>query len=119
MVLRPILTAIVIPIVVLSSLAGCSDQPFDDDFDRTCSPWCTVADGCTRSDYFSQCMSECARELYYAESVSSQCADSVRNQNVCLSELTCEELDAWREEVPPDSYPCKDADDAVYAVCFP
>jgi hypothetical protein len=85
--------------------------------DATCSPWCTVVDECTTGS-FSECMLFCAEELLDAQSVSTECADAVRNQNVCLAELTCVEYDAWRNDVPPDAYPCKTADDTVSSVCL-
>jgi len=110
---RPILAAIAVPMVALASSLGCSDPPPD----PSCSPWCTVVADCTATD-FSLCMSDCSAELLNAQSTSSECADAVRRQNNCLSALTCEELDAWRQKVPPDSYPCTDADEGVRSVCF-
>jgi hypothetical protein len=85
--------------------------------DATCSPWCSVVDECTTGS-FSDCMAACAEELSQAGSISSECAEAVRDQNRCLGELTCTEFDAWATEVPPDSYPCKAEDDGVEAACF-
>ena len=95
------------------SLAACGD----DDFDAACSPWCTVVADCTETS-FSECMDACAEESSQAESISSECANAVRDQNVCLGELTCAEFEAWADEIPPDSYPCKSADDDVDSVCI-
>lgn len=85
--------------------------------DATCSPWCTVVAECT-AESFSECMRFCHEELLQAQGVSTECADAVRNQNVCLGELSCAEFEAWLDEVPPDAYPCKSADDTVLSVCF-
>ena len=103
---------VAISIGLAFSLVGCGD-----DVDATCSPWCTVVDDCTTMS-FSDCMNACAEELSDAQSISSECASAVRSQNVCLAELTCAELEAWATEVPPDSYPCKSADDDVDDVCI-
>jgi len=88
-----------------------------DSVDATCSPWCTVVDDCTTMS-FSDCMNACAEELSQAQSISPECASAVRSQNICLAELTCAELEAWATGVPPDSYPCKSADDDVGNACF-
>jgi len=95
------------------SLVGCGD----DDFDAACSPWCTVVADCTETS-FSECVDACAEESSQARSISSECANAVRNQNVCLGELTCAEFEAWADEIPPDSYPCKSADDDVDSICI-
>ncbi|MBW2381027.1 MAG: hypothetical protein JRG70_16000 [Deltaproteobacteria bacterium] len=103
-------------LMALAVLAFAACGGSDGDVDATCSPWCTVADECSNSS-FSQCMDDCTEELSAAQAISSQCADAVRSQNVCLAGLTCAEFDAWVNEVPPDAYPCKSADDTVISVC--
>jgi hypothetical protein len=109
--IRSVLVAISIGLAC--SLVGCGD----DDFDAACSSWCTVVDDCTETS-FSECMDACAEESSQAQAISSECAGAVRNQNVCLGELTCAEFEAWADEIPPDSYPCKSADDDVDSVCI-
>lgn len=101
----------------LMALAVMTFAACGDDVDATCSPWCMVVDECTATSV-SECMNACAEELSQAQAISSQCADAVRSQNICLAELTCAEFDAWANEVPPDAYPCKSADDAVIGVCL-
>ena len=96
---------------------ACSLISCGDDFDPACSPWCTVVDDCTETS-FTECTDACAEESSQAQAISSECATAVRDQNICLSGLTCAELDAWLEEVPPDDYPCKSADDEVDDACF-
>ena len=111
--LGPIRSVLVATSIGLAfSLVGCGD-----DFDAACSPWCTVVADCTETS-FSECMDACAEESSQAQSISSECAGAVRNQNVCLGELTCAEFEAWADEIPPDSYPCKSADDDVDSVCI-
>ena len=85
--------------------------------DATCSPWCTVVYEC-KAFSFSECIVLCEEWLLDAQRVSTECADAVRNQHVCLAELTCAEYDAWLNEVPPDAYPCKSASDTMLSVCF-
>lgn len=98
-------------IALTCSLAACGD-----DFDTACSPWCNVVNDCTETS-LSECMNACMEESSQARAISSECANTVRDQNVCLGELTCAELEAWLEEVPPDAYPCKAADDGVDNAC--
>jgi hypothetical protein len=88
-----------------------------DDFNDGCSPWCTVVEGCTETS-FSDCMAACAEESSQARAISSECASVVRDQNLCLGELDCQGFEAWLSETPPESYPCRDADDAVGMTCF-
>ena len=95
------------------SLVGCGDEAFDP---GACSPWCIVVEDCTDAS-FSECMDACGEESSQAQAISSECAFAVRNQNLCLGELTCAEFKAWAEELPPDSYPCKSADDDVSNAC--
>ena len=105
-------------LIAASTIAlACSLVACGDDIDATCSPWCTVVDECTAAG-LSECMNACAEELSQARDISSECANAVRDQNICLSELTCAELDAWLEEVPPEGYPCKAADDGVDNACL-
>lgn len=96
---------------------ACSLVACGDDFDAACTPWCTVVDDCTEAS-FSECMNGCMEESSQARSISSECANAVRDQNVCLGELTCAEFEAWLEEVPPDGYPCQGADDGVENACL-
>ena len=111
--LGPIRSVLVATSIGLAfSLVGCGDDDFD-----ACSPWCTVVADCTETS-FSECMDACAEESSQAQAISSECAGAVRNQNVCLGELTCAEFEAWADEVPPDSYPCKSADDDVDSACI-
>lgn len=98
-------------IALICSLVACGD-----DFDTACSPWCAVVEDCTESS-FSECMTACMEESSQAQAVSSGCANAVRDQNVCLGQLACEQFEAWLDEVPPDGYPCKGADDAVDNAC--
>ena len=111
--LGPIRSVLVATSIGLAfSLVGCGD-----DFDPACSPWCTVVADCTDTS-FSECMDACAEESSQARAISPECAGAVQNQNVCLGELTCAEFEAWADEIPPDSYPCKSTDDDVDGVCI-
>lgn len=99
-------------VALTCSLAACGD-----DFDPACSPWCAVVDECTEISV-SECMNACMEESSQARAVSSECAHAIRDQNVCLGQLTCTELEAWLDEVPPDAYPCKATDDGVINACL-
>lgn len=103
---------IVAAIALACSLAACGD-----DFDAACSPWCAVVDECTELS-LSECVNACMEESSQARAISSECANAVRDQNVCLGQLACAEFEAWLEEVPPDGYPCKGADDGVENACL-
>ena len=109
---KPALAAIALAVVVPWPL-GCTSEPPD----PTCSPWCSVAEECESAD-FSRCIGECTKELSNAQAHSLECRATVKSQNECLAELNCEELVAWRNETPPDDYPCKNADDALSSACF-
>ena len=37
--------------------------------------------------------------------------------NACVGALTCPEALAWLNEIPPDSYPCRDEDIAIENAC--
>lgn len=100
--------------LVLVSLPSCGG----DDVDPSCSSWCAVVEECTDTS-FSECTQACAAELRNAATVSPQCIDAVKGQNVCVGQLTCNEFESWRTDTPPDAYPCKSADDAVVSACAP
>jgi len=85
--------------------------------DAICSPLCAVVDECAVGS-FSECVNECVWWLGQAQAISSDCAGAVRSQYVCVTELTCAQLDAWINRVPPDAYPCKSADDTAISVCL-
>ena len=99
-------------LLLLCGVVGCGG----DGVDATCGPWCNVVDECTTAS-FNQCENACVEELSAAQSISSACADAVRDQNTCLGELSCTEFEAWRTEVPPVGYPCNAEDNAVGAAC--
>ncbi len=85
--------------------------------DPACSPWCAVIDECTGTGV-SECMDACAVRLLQAQATSSECADALRSQILCVAELACTEFYAWADEDPPDAYPCKSANDNVSSVCL-
>ncbi len=103
-------------LTVASFALICTFVACGDDSDNACSSWCGVVEECTDVS-FSDCMNGCAEEISQAGAVSPQCANAIRDQNVCLGALTCPEFEAWLQEVPPDTYPCKAADDAVDDAC--
>ena len=107
--------AMVSGLLWMCGVVGCSGE--SPSVDATCGPGCTVLAEC-RDESFSECESACVEELSQAQSRSSECADAVRDQNTCLGDLTCSELEAWFTEVPEVGYPCNPEDDAIDAACF-
>ena len=42
-----------------------------------------------------------------ASDFSARCGAAVNDLAGCVGGLSCEQLDAWSDEVPPDGYPCR------------
>jgi len=82
-----------------------------------CSAFCSKFIQCTQQGTQQQCESECNANAQQAQAISAQCLGAFSAVNSCVSGLTCEQGQAWAEEIPPDSYPCKAQDDATTAAC--
>ncbi|MGB5812374.1 MAG: hypothetical protein WBG86_17685 [Polyangiales bacterium] len=82
-----------------------------------CDAFCNVAEECGGQDQ-SACVSECLDDATIAEEVSAACLDAFASLNGCVGGLTCPQAEAWLDEVPPDSYPCRNEDLAIEEDCF-
>jgi hypothetical protein len=57
-------------------------------------------------------------ELEWAETYSAACEQATRDLLECVADLSdCAELDDYWYEVPADAYPCRDEDEAYWAIC--
>jgi hypothetical protein len=80
--------------------------------DNNCGSACAVISSCT-TESTQSCLDQCQGDYNEASDFSSACAKAVDNLAACVGGLTCEELDAWFEEVPADSYPCRAEEIAI------
>jgi len=72
---------------------------------NNCPDVCSVITSCTGQSTES-CMEQCEGDLMQATEFSAACRAAVNDLTACVGGLSCEQLDAWFEEVPADSYPC-------------
>ena len=75
--------------------------------DTNCRAGCEVVSSCTTQSYQS-CLDECEADYEEASNFSPSCAAAVNDLAACVGGLTCEEVNAWLEQAPADSYPCRD-----------
>ena len=53
------------------------------------------------------CTAVCAGALAVAEAFSTSCFDAVNAVLGCAGVLSCADYEAWQNEEPPDSFPCR------------
>jgi hypothetical protein len=96
------------------SVIGCGGDGGDV---ANCDGYCAVWAMCTTRD-LDACKTDCVEfnEMSRAD-FSQACGDADADVNACVSALNCEQFEGWRDEVPPDSYPCKAEDDAADQIC--
>jgi hypothetical protein len=108
-VTQPNAIIFVIAIIGIAS-SGCGAD------DSNCEAFCSVIASCT--DQSTQaCLAECEEDLSEASDFSSACGAAANDRSMCVAGLTCEELEAWMGQVPPESYPCRDEEIAVDDEC--
>ncbi|MEM7436843.1 MAG: hypothetical protein AAF436_16945 [Myxococcota bacterium] len=104
----------ILSLVVLGVLAlSCGDSSGD----SSCNSFCNVAAQCGGEDR-AECVSTCVSNAAEAETISEACLAAFLGRTGCVGGLTCQQAEAWLDEVPPDSYPCRDEDIAVDQDCF-
>lgn len=60
----------------------------------------------------------CRYLLDVSGDMSAECGDATADVFPCVADLpTCQEVDDYWVEVPPDDYPCKGAEDAAESAC--
>ncbi|MFW2388666.1 MAG: hypothetical protein ACN4G0_10040 [Polyangiales bacterium] len=105
----------------LFGFAACADESemFTSNNPANCAEFCTKLVECDPEETIEACGSNCVGIAQQANAVSSACLSAFGAVNSCVSGLTCEQGQAWFEEIPPDAYPCKAEDDAASAACNP
>lgn len=109
-------------IVILGSLSlltlgACGDDPASSGSLANCGAFCAKLVECNPGSSTQECLSECNGFAQQFQRVSADCLAAYTSVNTCVGGLTCEQGEAWVDEIPPDSYPCKAQDDALEAVC--
>lgn len=113
-------------VLVLSSLsvlllAGCGDDSAGvggSAGTANCDAFCSKAVACEAYASTQECLNWCRAALENAQRVSANCVNAFSAVNTCVAGLTCEQVNAWSNETPPDSYPCKAQDDGIDTACF-
>ena len=81
---------------------------------NNCAAACEVIVPCF-NDTVQSCLAQCEGNIQEANDVSAACGTAVNNLAGCLGGLSCEQANAWLDEIPADSFPCKAQEDAVDA----
>jgi hypothetical protein len=85
----------------------------------SCDPFCARVDECSLSGRIQNCDPSCGCTVNEGALVSDACEGAVRNIDDCVANLSsCEQVEAWWDHTPFDSYPCKAADDERDSVCY-
>jgi hypothetical protein len=63
------------------------------------------------------CVQFCSDLLGQAAEVSADCEGRFTDMLACVADLSCDRLDAYYSEDPPDSYPCKAEEDIFLSTC--
>jgi hypothetical protein len=63
------------------------------------------------------CVQICEADLSEERAKSEACGDAVEGVFQCASELDCQDVDAWRDMEPIDSYPCRSEVADVDSTC--
>ena len=79
-----------------------------------CDPWCAKTEECFQENV-DDCDIDCLCGLRYAYLISSECERAVADVQICLSALTCEQIDAWFGD--PESPLCAAATQRLEEVC--
>ena len=84
----------------------------DDGSVANCDAYCGKVSSCG-VDTEPGCVDDCV----WGATGSSACVSAYSNTNICVAGLSCGQAQAWWDETPPDSYPCKAQDDAEGRAC--
>ena len=91
--------------VGLVLLAGCGDSSSSND----CEGFCDTSAECEGTPT-AVCLPLCDAAVEAAAQTSSACGDALNSLLSCASGLTCAQYEAWQNEEPADSYPCRAED---------
>ena len=88
-------------------------------YSSSCDPFCARIDECFGTDRLPNCAESCGCTVNEGAQVSAACEAAVADVNACVVDLSsCEQVEAWLDSTPVDSYPCKAADENVLSTCF-
>jgi hypothetical protein len=88
-------------------------------YSDVCDPFCARIDECFGTDRLPNCAESCGCTVNEGAQVSAACEAAAADVNACVVDLlSCEEVEAWLDRTPFDSYPCKAAEDNVISTCF-
>jgi hypothetical protein len=91
-------------------LIGCGGD--DSPSLANCDSFCQVNVECADADR-PTCISQCEEQADEIRAESENCFNLLSNQNACVGGLSCPAWQAWLNDTPPDSYPCRDEDVAL------
>lgn len=91
---------------------GCGDDGSGSAGGNNCSAACAVITECIMQST-AECMAQCQGDLTEAAEFGQACVSAVNDVAACIAGGSCADFEAWIDEVPADSYPCKAEDDAI------
>jgi hypothetical protein len=99
--------------VLALGVMGCGDE-------NVCESFCAKDAECfPPEDQTPRCEQACRYVLDVSGDFSDECGNAAGAVFACVADLpTCEEVNDYWFEIPPDSYPCKAADDAAESACL-
>lgn len=96
--------------MLLATLGACGGE---DGGDASCKAYCDNLFSC-EVDTVPGCFEDCTQVV---GEISGACLSAFTNVNICVAGLSCEQAQAWWDQTPPGSYPCKAQDDAEIRAC--
>jgi hypothetical protein len=85
----------------------------------SCDPFCARVDECSLKDRIPNCAPSCSCTVNEGALVSAECETAVADIDYCVADLpSCDQVEAWWDMTPADSYPCKAADDERDSACY-
>ena len=110
----------VVPMLALAMVAGCSDDSSggggSGGTPTNCSSACDNEVECNDTSR-TVCEGACDVAILAAEQISQTCFDAVNAVLGCAGALSCADYEAWQNEEPPDSFPCRDETETCDSEC--
>lgn len=91
---------------------GCGGGDGESSGANNCSAACAVITTCVMQST-EDCLAQCQGDLSEAAEFGQACVDAVDDLAACIAGGSCADFEAWLDEIPSDSYPCKAQDDAI------
>lgn len=83
---------------------GCGDGA------HTCEEFCGLAARCDLPSSADGCVELCEADLRGASDFARACGRALEDRYQCVNTLTCDGLQDWLTEEPPDAFPCVEAE---------